>query len=346
MTAPLAAVSRAPSAADRNGWIDCLRAVAALVVALFHLNLLVAAPAESAVAGAWRDAFHFGYLGVPVFFVISGYCIGATWLRCAGPADFAWRRGRRILPAYWASLALVAALALGFKLARGVNDVATLPSTPAAILATLALCTDPATSVKNMNWVNWSLVAEAAFYLVCGLLLLAPRLGPSRAWRLAGVHTLLCACALWPALPKTGPIFFVHLWPMFGLGAVLPVWRVAPAAGVTMATISALALVAELVARGPGNGSLLAAAITTVVLAAILPRPMPTWLRPLAWFGGLSYSLYLVHVPLGLYGFLRFLPTAPVSVPVYFGVQLLWSLLVGVAAWFFWRCFERPFLRA
>jgi peptidoglycan/LPS O-acetylase OafA/YrhL len=133
---------------------------------------------------------------------------------------------------------------------------------------------------------------------------------------------------------------------MFGLGAVLPVWRVAPAAGVTMATISALALVAELVARGPGNGSLLAAAITTVVLAAILPRPMPTWLRPLAWFGGLSYSLYLVHVPLGLYGFLRFLPTAPVSVPVYFGVQLLWSLLVGVAAWFFWRCFERPFLRA
>jgi peptidoglycan/LPS O-acetylase OafA/YrhL len=133
---------------------------------------------------------------------------------------------------------------------------------------------------------------------------------------------------------------------MFGLGAVLPVWRANPAAGAAMAAVSALALVAEIIARGPGNGSLIAAFLTVLTLVVLLPRALPAWLRPLAWLGGLSYSLYLVHIPLGVYGFLRFLPTEPTLAVSYFGLQLIWSLLVGVSAWLFWRWFERPFLQA
>src|SRR4029078_6267041 len=59
-------------------------------------------------ATGWTKLLSYGRLGVPVFFVISGYCIAATAeatrRRDGNIADYFLRRFRRIFPPYWAVL--------------------------------------------------------------------------------------------------------------------------------------------------------------------------------------------------------------------------------------------------
>jgi peptidoglycan/LPS O-acetylase OafA/YrhL len=58
----------------------------------------------------------------------------------------------------------------------------------------------------------------------------------------------------------------------------------------------------------------------------------------------MSYSLYLVHVPIGIYVLLRFMPVNPDDAAVFVGGQLVWLTgTVGAAAMFF-IAGERPFL--
>jgi peptidoglycan/LPS O-acetylase OafA/YrhL len=139
--------------APRNGWIDLLRALGALGVVLFHLNALPTGRPAGTVSAAWHWFWGYGHLGVGVFFFLSGYCLVPGWNRSAGLRDFLRRRLGRIMPPYWCSLLLVVALAAAFKLAAGVNDVALLPHTARAILATVLLGTTPVTDIPTMNWV-------------------------------------------------------------------------------------------------------------------------------------------------------------------------------------------------
>ena len=66
--------------------IELLRGVAVLLVVLFHLGL---------------TSFKSGFIGVDIFFVVSGFLMAGTLNRLdhRNIVDFYWRRGRRILPA-------------------------------------------------------------------------------------------------------------------------------------------------------------------------------------------------------------------------------------------------------
>src|SRR5262245_12702190 len=76
--------------------LDALRAVAALVVLLFHLN---------------PPRFFFGWTGVDLFFVLSGYLITTIILDHCNRRGFVWnfyaRRGLRIWPTYYLTLAVL-----------------------------------------------------------------------------------------------------------------------------------------------------------------------------------------------------------------------------------------------
>ena len=79
--------------------LDCLRAVAVLAVVLFHLD----------VPHLFGGAFRAGYLGVDIFFVISGYLITGNILRQLESGSFSLiefysRRVRRLLPAFFVTV--------------------------------------------------------------------------------------------------------------------------------------------------------------------------------------------------------------------------------------------------
>lgn len=294
------AATRSPG---RVGGIDALRGLAALAVFLFHLNIQLP-PGLPGALGLWRGVWQFGYLGVPVFFVISGLCIGQSWLKADGPADFGRARARRIFPPYWASLVLIAAVATGTRWICGHNDVAVLPRTLPAIAATGLLLTDPLSPVPAMSAVYWSLSCEIAYYAVMAVVLFVPR--SSRLPALALLHGFACLAA-WPGLPRTGWCFPLLYWPLFGAGVALALRTTAPRWARLMFVVSGLHAAVHLL-RGSLVPELLAAGATVALLATVARRPDVAWPRWLVWTGGISYSLYIVHATVGLKVFGRFWP--------------------------------------
>ena len=151
---------------ERNYTIDFLRLIASSWVVIFHLN----EPLEG-VDNFYGNLSKLGSLGVPIFFVISGYCIALASHYSKSSLDFLVRRFFRIFPMYWASLLIVIVCVLLFTVLFGQNSITQLPKSPWDVTATLTLLTSPFSSVQTVNWVYWSLTEEIFFYLVIGLAL-------------------------------------------------------------------------------------------------------------------------------------------------------------------------------
>jgi peptidoglycan/LPS O-acetylase OafA/YrhL len=325
----------------RDGWIDVFRGLAAAAVVLFHFSVIPFAGSPGPLTSRWREFWLHGYLGVAVFFAVSGYCIGRTWLRAAEWKEFAWRRFRRIYPPYWASLAVLIALACARRIFAGHNDVAIVPRAALGIAATFALATDPFSPVKTMNWVYWTLTCEVTFYVVMTVALLAPRY---RVSSLAIAHSVFCLAAACNLAPATGPLFFINYWPLFGIGAALAV--VAEhrlPASLMLAAAGVYAAFGRHV--NPRSDFVVIAFVTVALIWLTRNVVFPRILSPIRGLGLISYSLYLVHIPVGIYCLMRLLPSRFPSDMAYFIEETLLFSGTVIAAWFFYIVAERPFAR-
>jgi peptidoglycan/LPS O-acetylase OafA/YrhL len=293
--------------------VQGLRALAVTMVVIYHLY-------PSTLPG--------GFVGVDVFFVISGFLItGHLWREYQRSGrvrllDFWGRRARRLLPA----AALV--LALTWLVARFVLPSSQLSNTAEQIRASALyyqnwlLAHDAvdylasgqaATPVQHF----WSLSVEEQFYLVWPLLflvaaLVARRRRPGRM--VVGLMAVLVAASFAYSVYDTrvdpSAAYFVtptRVWEL-GMGGLLalmparaslaPRWKGACGwAGL------ALVLASPIVLRGttafPGALALLPVAGAVMVIAGG-PDHGPSRLlsvRPLIFLGGISYSLYLWHWP-------------------------------------------------
>src|SRR6266550_7632994 len=198
--------------------IDALRGIAALGVVVYH----AVGQAGNAVPQnllKWPVVFihslsSFGYVGVFLFFVISGFCIHLQWARAQAAgrthevrfAAFWKRRFRRLYPAYLIALALfllTAAVSVGIKVTgRFIYDV--------AMHVFMLHNLDPKTAY-SINGVFWTLAIEEQLYLAYFLLLfLRKRWG----W---GITLLICAAT------RVGWYFFSHaVWVSTGVGVPVP----------------------------------------------------------------------------------------------------------------------------
>lgn len=95
---------------DRFPLVDSMRAIAALIVVLYHADKL----APPGAPGSLKDYVNHFNLGVPIFFVISGFLLYRPFVsaRLAGTKPVDWRsylvrRALRILPAYWVALTVL-----------------------------------------------------------------------------------------------------------------------------------------------------------------------------------------------------------------------------------------------
>jgi peptidoglycan/LPS O-acetylase OafA/YrhL len=309
----------------RSDRIDQLRGAAALAVVVCHLAVSAYRGAPNLDGGRWpwlALTLGFGYLGVPLFFVISGFCIHLPQARALastapmrGPEwrTFFLRRFWRLYPPYLAALGVALAV---------LWLVQALPVVSWLMLATQGLLvhTFHTATFDGINPPAWTLAVEAQLYLVYpSVFWLISRLGAFPALGVVFGATMgyRVALALTP-LPETlsGPAWelFLARWFEWVLGAVVAEWgagRVAlPRAFCTpwLAT-SVLGLGVFLewhtwhhrlyVLKEPLYGVAFAL-LLCVVLAREQPGARSRVGGYLAGVGLYSYSLYLLHRPIQL----------------------------------------------
>lgn len=327
--------------------IDGLRAVAVVPVILFH-------------AGAqWMPG---GFVGVDIFFVISGYLISAIILREVGQGKFTFgafyeRRLRRIIPAL---LVMVLTTVTAFQFfALPDQAVGAAKSGIAALLSVsnIYFWSETGYFATRADFMpllhTWSLAVEEQFYLLFPpLLLVVTRLRWNVRWTLLVGTLLAFAVSLWLSFNKPSVAYYLlpsRAWEL-GLGAVLAAGVVpelrgkllrelAPAAGLVAILFSLLWVRSEM--PFPGWVALLPCLGTALIIHAggrswLASRVLSA--RPVVFVGLLSYSLYLWHWPI-LAGLKVYTARAHLD-PAWAAAALP---VIFCVSWLSWRYVEQPF---
>lgn len=311
--------------------LDIWRGVACLLVLIYHSvsysgldPLAEAGTLERAYAAAGAVAARL-WLGVPIFFVISGYCIAAAadnHRRKQAPIKrYFFRRFHRIFPPYWAVLGVTAlAIGAGDLLSGGAivrNSGLLRPwwYSPAQWVGSITLTELWRPHVFGGQKAlflghAWTLCYEEQFYAVCGALLLLCRrrffLGAAAVS--AAVAIAAVSAAYFP-IPIDG-FFLDGAWLQFALGILLywalnyggakERWLAAGAFTVVVVWASSYGTALLETDKNRAQEFFVAGAFA---FAALLLRPFDARLvaagilRPLRTCGLMCYSLYLVHLP-------------------------------------------------
>lgn len=284
--------------------VDAFRGAACVAVVLFHSLESFPAQALNPVLGSLRTVTGLGWLGVHVFFALSGWCIAermATASRRREPAlHFLADRLLRIFPTYWFALLLLLALRVAALPLNQASLSSTLPNGWMGWLADLLLL-NPYLAQPTSLMVSWSLVYELGFYGLAALALGLHRHGlPSRLLLCIGVG--LCA---WRWMAIEAPASMVlGLWPGFFAG--IAAWWASRGASPSRLAVGIIFFAAALTLGQLGFGGLTGAAPTTAFLTSLILlvltrlglNQLPDhWLtHGLLKLGAASYSIYLVHV--------------------------------------------------
>lgn len=321
----LEAVSRV----DRVPALTGVRAVAALLVVATHAAYTTGKYTHG-YAGLVYSRME---IGVPIFFVLSGFLLFGPWVRAAmagSPAPsvrrYAWRRFRRIMPAYVVTV-LAAYLIYHFRTA-GPNP----GHTWYGLLRNLSL-----TQIYTDNYLfsflhqgltqMWSLAVEVAFYAVLPLLaylLLAVLC--RRRWRplllLAGLGVLALISPAWLALvhiadglPDAARLWLPGYLAWFVGGMMLTVLAalrvrcygfVAVPLAVVCYVIAATPIAGEPTTSPTGLAQAVVKVVFYAAIATLLVAPAALadngWYtrflasRPMVWLGEISYEIFLVHL--------------------------------------------------
>lgn len=295
-----------------------------------------------------------GYLGVDIFFVISGFLITTILMREMATGDFAsWqfygRRARRILPA----LVVVSLVCVPLGWVFALPDQLTLLGQ--SLVALTGFATNILFWLKSGYFApaadeipllhTWSLAVEEQFYLIFPLALTVLWGRRALVPALAGVMMLSFLAALWMQGVDRDAAFYLLPFRAWELLAGVLLALCAPRLPVAGAPIGLGLIVAGLILADPWSGlaplwAVLPVVGTVLVIAAARPGTWVHWVLtrpPLIWIGLISYSLYLWHQP--VFAFARmaaFLPPSP-------GQMAGLVLLTVVLAWATWAFVEQPF---
>ncbi len=375
-TAPAAGAAVAGRAREvtRLAGLDGIRGLAALFVVLHHCHLLSFPGYPADTGPGWAGWLLYGHFAVVVFIVLSGFSLAvsparAEW-RLGGVRRFLRRRAWRILPPYWAALAMSLVIAWTVVPQPGEG-----PPTAKSVLV-YGLLVQDLFGAPSPNGAFWSIAVEAQLYLVFPIMLLVLR-RYGAAVMLGAVTAIVVAIgALAPHVAAVD--LFMRLTPQFAAlfaagivaAGVLAVprdrddpeaarrrarWRaalpwLALAAAVPVPVLIAVNgsvwTVANFfwvdLALGPAVALLLAALATG--RPAVLVRLLD--LRPLRRLGSFSYSLYLTHAPLVvIVAQLLVAPRVAPGVPAFLVTLAVGVPLTLAVAWAFAAAFELPFQR-
>jgi peptidoglycan/LPS O-acetylase OafA/YrhL len=328
--------------------IDGMRAVAILAVLCFHAGI---------------GPFRGGFVGVDVFFVISGYLITSIIQKDISLGNFTLgafyeRRARRILPALFATISLTWVLAYFMYMPPEFKSYSASVASTSAFMSNVLFWHEggyfaaPSEFKPLLN--TGSLAVEEQFYVIFPLAM--PLLTRCRkATRLLAISCVLAASlclSVWSSFKTPGAGFYLtptRVWELM-LGALLalsdlPQLRskmgreILGALGLTMVLWAAFWFSSG--TRFPGYSALLPCIGTVLLIysgtgqSTVMARFLS--IKPLVFIGLISYSLYLFHWP--LLAMARYYWIKPLSVAAATGLMFF----AGVLAILSRRYIEQPF---
>jgi peptidoglycan/LPS O-acetylase OafA/YrhL len=316
--------------AGRLAPLDAVRGIAACAVVFSHWYLTIPEPQRAAIDNSFWSAplhpFHAGNAAVIIFFVLSGYVLALPYFRGTQPSypQYLVKRFCRIYIPFAASL-LFAALLYSMTGSQAVPDASDWFNAgwPAGLCAAPVLAKQflmvGTYSTMRLNAVMWSLVSEMRISAIFPLLIVL-----SRSTRLAMFTALIMLAVSMQAIistdgPLAHPLFASNvltslLWtlqctPFFILGILLSkhreqlaaLWERTPfslrvclcaAPPIIFCGTHALTDALKDALDGLGAGLVIVLALEAPGFRAFLNHPVPQWL------GRISYSIYLVHLPI------------------------------------------------
>lgn len=322
--------------------IDLLRFVAALMVVFYHLAFRGhAADDLSAIGYPPLAAFaKYGYLGVQLFFMISGFVILMTAAE-GGLRSFVLSRVVRLYPAFWACCSIT------YLTVQMIGESRFVAS-PGQFLVNMTMLSE-FVDVPSIDGVYWSLFVEIRFYLLVAVVLL-----------FGGIRHMQVLCVLWLVATfalDVVPVSRLREWlitehsPFFIAGAVCYlIWKERATAARLILLGSAWGLGVHKALRMADKASRhyettldrgVVIALVTLFFAIMLAVAIRRTGRagrvqwPLA--GALTYPLYLIHQNVGYMLFNRLHTLVNMHV-------LFWSVVFGAVllAYFVHVVVERP----
>ena len=328
--------------------IDGLRAIAVIAVVLFHAGI---------VPG--------GFVGVDIFFVISGYLMAAITAEKFRRGEFSFsefyaRRARRILPAYLVMIFVTGLLGSLFFLPFDVKDLGRAMIAAGGFYSNVVFYTAATDYFESDALIyqpllhTWSLCIEAQFYLLFPLMMAAFYRYFSRS--LFGALSIVAALSFVLSIiavcydPKSA--FYLlpaRMWELL-LGAMVFYAPAIPqkkrniaAAGFALMLGCIVSFNSSLAFPGAlALGPTIGAALVLLAFTNLKPSGLYDFLlsaRPVSFIANISYSLYLWHWPLFVLARYRF--GADLSLMTTTGIILI-SVILAVLSW---RIVEKKFLR-
>jgi peptidoglycan/LPS O-acetylase OafA/YrhL len=362
-----------PAKVPRYQSLDAWRGIACLMIVVFHQTTLLThwgqdkelMSAVDPVSKVFLTIAAQMYLGVPIFFVISGYCVTASADNLRGQdanlKTFFLRRFRRIFPPYWAVIGCALLLyfvssLFGHPIYEGRLDPTNLPGKLTAWnwLGTLTLTEGWRYHFigGSSRWLlthAWTLGYEEQFYAVTGIMLafLSRNFFRGLAAMTAGVVVVGLLFG-----ERLDGFFLEGQWVLFALGILAYYWATLKEPRRKHYIILGVTLVASTVFLGVLAGSpYVVACVFSAILIGLrrfdgrLIRAAVV--RPLLWVGKISYSLYLVHVLIVIMIHELVVPEIRAAWPASAVIAVVTSLAIGASigcAWILHTYVERRFL--
>jgi len=329
-----------------------LRFLAAVAVVLYHFTYRL--PGSETAAGFFpvigRVAMH-GYLGVALFFMISGFVVLWT-ARERTPSGFVLSRMTRLYPEFWVCV-LLSSLAFSLDQSAFTGRPVTVPK----VLANLTMVPDFFGQVY-VDDVYWTLVVELKFYALLWGLSVTRQMNRVEVWLFAWL-IVAAACFMLPVPHALQSVTLYPYGPLFIGGSLFYLIRAegptpARLVGVTVCAVLAVTYVTSQMdgfvhpddlssaTRWEARLLVLLFFVTFAVIALRRHAEIP-FAAAIAFLGTLTYTLYLVH-NIGKALFL--LPFVAHGKYVALGLALVFSLLLSAAiTWIVDVSLRRPFAR-
>jgi peptidoglycan/LPS O-acetylase OafA/YrhL len=328
--------------------LTSIRGFAALWVVAMHFQLGMADVGYS----LWPGLAHYGYVGVDIFFILSGFILTAVYrgIEWRGVGAFLTRRVFRVYPMHLAVLAGMLVVWIDAYLRFGVhNDAQQLRWLPVC-----ALLLQPFVYHRLMwNAVTWSISMELVCYLLFPIVIM--RL------RHAALPILIAIILVCGAVEHHLQIYDLYVWGDgaiargligfgLGMGLRLASEHYGAPSPVLASLLELVGLTGVVASASLGQGPYIPLFAAALILGLSYERGIVAWAlnaRWCLWLGRISFSVYLIHEEIiGLVW-----PHFPAS-RLPFGHHIngiVWTLMVlaivlglGTVTWY---CIEEPFRR-
>lgn len=363
-----------------SNYLDGLRGISALAVAIYHCSLYIGLAGTAAMS--LPQFFWFtrnGYLGVPIFIVLSGFVLMLPSVRSSrywfpkGFRTYIFRRFKRIVPPYWAALTLSLILIYLTPLLQSKSGTKwddKLPITQIDIVGHYLLVQNFLGGPIRINGPMWSVAVEWQIYFIFAALILPTWMLLGKWFGFAAVSVLTLGPSLVLVLNEKFGILnsilgisewvvnlhahehYIFLFAAGALAAEISSSETAKPRFLWIFAVLALCYVfispAHAIANLRQTETLVgfSVALLLIWLAKNTSSRVARFLsaKPMLVLGNMSYSIYLIHSPLLALGNLLLLPLG-LNLGIHAALMMLVVLPLSVCiSWLFHLGVERRFM--